>query len=144
MTDDGMSSLQIAKELRKVVSERTVRRWQHLYRSVGTIDLKIPPARRSARKLANSLAVSKGTIGRLIHDDLHLHFYHVTIQPNLKGEHKQGRVSFAYWIRKSLRKQDQEKILFFDEKYFELDGMYNRQNDRFILLVDRMLMNIKE
>ncbi|CAF2099119.1 unnamed protein product, partial [Rotaria magnacalcarata] len=43
MTDDGMSSLQIAKELRKVANERTVRRWQHLYRSVGTIDLKLQP-----------------------------------------------------------------------------------------------------
>ncbi|CAF4619152.1 unnamed protein product, partial [Rotaria magnacalcarata] len=91
--------------------------------------------RRSARKLANSLGVSKGAIGQIIHDDLHLHAYHVTIQPNLKDEHKQGRISFAYWVRKSLRKQDQEKILFFDEKYFELDGIYNRQNDRFILLV---------
>ncbi len=30
MTDDGMSSLQIAKQLRKVVSERTIRRWQYL------------------------------------------------------------------------------------------------------------------
>ncbi|CAF4881239.1 unnamed protein product [Rotaria socialis] len=114
MTDDDMSSLRIAKELRKVVSERTVRRWQHLYRSVGTIDLKIPP----------------GTIGGIIHDDLHLHVYHVTIQSNLKDEHKQGRVSFAYWVRKSLRKQDQEKILFFDEKYFELDGICNHQNGR--------------
>ncbi|CAF2059051.1 unnamed protein product [Rotaria magnacalcarata] len=130
MTDDGMSSLQIAKELRKVVSERTVRRWQILYRSVGTIDLKIPPARRSARKLANSLGVSKGTIGRIIHDDLHLHVYHATIQSNLKDEHKQGRISFAYWVRKSLRKQDQEKILLFLEKYFELDGTYNCENDR--------------
>ncbi|CAF4497109.1 unnamed protein product [Rotaria socialis] len=42
MTHDGMSSLQIAKQLRKVVSERTVRRWQHLYRSTDTIDLKTP------------------------------------------------------------------------------------------------------
>ncbi|CAF2075237.1 unnamed protein product [Rotaria magnacalcarata] len=54
-------------------------------------------ARRSARKLANSLGVSKGTIGRIIHDDLHLHVYHATIQSNLKDEHKQGRISFAYW-----------------------------------------------
>ncbi|CAF2141132.1 unnamed protein product [Rotaria magnacalcarata] len=130
MTDDGMSSLHIAKELRKVVSERTVRRWQILYRSVGTIDLKIPPGRRSARKLANSLGVSKGAIGRIIHDDLHLHVYHVTIQSSLKDEHKQGRISFAYWVRKSLRKQNHQKFLFFDEKYFELDGIYNRQNDR--------------
>ncbi|CAF3301043.1 unnamed protein product [Rotaria socialis] len=113
MTDDGISSLHIAKELRKVANERTVRRWQHLYRSVGTIDLKIPPGRRSARKLTNSLDVSKGTIGRIIHDDLHLHVYHVKIQQNLKDDHKQARVSFAYWVRKSLRKQDQNKNRIF-------------------------------
>ncbi|CAF4365470.1 unnamed protein product [Rotaria magnacalcarata] len=57
--------------------------------------------RRSARKLASPLGVSRGTIGRTIHDDLHLHAYHITIQPNLKDEHKQERISFAYWVRKS-------------------------------------------
>jgi transposase len=41
-TNDGMTSIQIAKQLRKVVSERTVRRWQHLYRTTGEIDLKAP------------------------------------------------------------------------------------------------------
>ena len=56
--------------------------------------------------------------------------YHVTIQPNLKDEHKQRRVSFTYWIRKSLRKNDREKILFSNENYFELDNIYSRQNYR--------------
>ncbi|CAF4444585.1 unnamed protein product [Rotaria sp. Silwood2] len=151
MTDDGMSSLQIAKQLRKVVSERTARRWQHSYRSTSTIDLETPAgrpriirtknlirkvknrfiykSRQSARKLANLLGISKGTIGCIIHDNLHLHAYHVTIEPNLNYEHEQRRVSFAYWVRKWLRKKDREKILFTDEKYFELDGIFNRQND---------------
>lgn len=152
MTDDGMSSLQIAKDLRKVVSERTVRRWQHLYKTTGAIDLNKPTGRpkiirtkslirkvkdmfirknrRSARKLGEKLGISKGTMGRLIHDDLHLHAYRVRIEPYLNDEHKRQRMSFAYWVRRSLRKKDRERILFTDEKYFELGGIFNRQNDR--------------
>ncbi|CAF1356295.1 unnamed protein product, partial [Rotaria magnacalcarata] len=45
MTDDGISSRQIAKELRNVVSDRTVRRWQHLYKRTGSIDLNVPNGR---------------------------------------------------------------------------------------------------
>jgi transposase len=40
MIDDDMSSLQNAKQLGNVVSERTVRRWQNLYKETGEIDLK--------------------------------------------------------------------------------------------------------
>ncbi len=69
-------------------------------------------------------------MGRIIHDDLHLHSYHVIIEPKLHDEHKQRKISFSYWVRKSLRKRDWEKILFTDEKYFELGGIFNRQNDR--------------
>ncbi|CAF4582015.1 unnamed protein product [Rotaria socialis] len=134
MAHDGMSSLQIAK-LRKVVSERTVRRWQHLYRSTDTIDLKTPADRpriiltkrfirkvknrfiykgpQSARKLANSLGISKETIGRIIHEDFHLHVYRVTIESNLNDEHKQRRESFTYWVRKFLRKKDREENLIY-------------------------------
>ncbi|CAF5008323.1 unnamed protein product, partial [Rotaria socialis] len=129
MTHDGMSSLQIAKQLRKVVSERTVRRWQHMYRSTDTIDLKTPAGRPRIIR-TKSLIRKKGTIGRIIHEDLHLHAYRVIIEPNLNDEHKQRRVSFTYWVRKFLRKKDREKILFTDEKYFELGGIFNRQNDR--------------
>ncbi|CAF4646770.1 unnamed protein product [Rotaria magnacalcarata] len=62
--------------------------------------------------------------------DLHLHAYHVTIQPNIQDDHKQRSKSFAYWARKSLRKKDHGLILFTDEKYFGMDGIYNRQNER--------------
>ncbi len=62
--------------------------------------------RRSARKLAKPLGISKATMGRIIHDDLHLHSYNVIIEPKLHDEHKQRRISFSYWVRKSLRKRD--------------------------------------
>ncbi|CAF4393824.1 unnamed protein product, partial [Rotaria magnacalcarata] len=103
MTDDGISSRQIAKELRNVVSDRTVRRWQHLYKRTGSIDLNVPNGRP-----------------RIVR----------TKQLIQKDDHKQRRKSFAYWVRKSLRKKDHGSTLFTDEKYFGMDGIYNRQNDR--------------
>ncbi|CAF3055625.1 unnamed protein product [Rotaria sp. Silwood2] len=118
MIDDGMSPREIAKQLRKVVSDCTVRRWQHLYKTTGTIDLKTPAgelriirtknpiqkvkrrftykSRRSARQLAKSLRVFRRTMSRIIHEDLHLHAYHARTQPNLHDKHKQRRISFAY------------------------------------------------
>jgi hypothetical protein len=151
-TDDGISSVTIAQQLRQVVSSRTVRRWQDAYRRTGKIDLKNPPGRprivrtkhlvqkvknrlaykrrRSARKMGESLGVSKGTMSRIIKDDLHLHAYRITTEPNLNDAKKIRRTKFAYWVRRWLRKKDCEKILFSDEKYFSINGIFNRQNDR--------------
>jgi hypothetical protein len=69
-------------------------------------------------------------MGRIVREDLYLHAYHVTTQPNLHDEHKQRRISFAYWVRKSLRKKGHYQIVLTDEKYFGLDGIFNRHNDR--------------
>ncbi len=44
---------------------------------------------RSERKLAESLGISKRTINCIIHDNLHLHAYHIKIEPNLHDEYKQ-------------------------------------------------------
>ena len=38
--DDGMSLVQIAKHLRNVVSQRTIRRWKNLYKERDEMDLK--------------------------------------------------------------------------------------------------------
>ena len=152
MTDDGLSSRQIAQQLRNVVTKSTVQRWQALYRKMNKIDLEKPPGRpkdvrtknvirkvkerlkrkprQSARKLAKRLDISERSMNRIIKDDLHLHAYHVTIEPKLSDLHKKQRLSFAYWVRKNLRIEDHRKILFSDEKYFSMDGIYNRQNDR--------------
>ena len=42
---------------------------------------------------------------------------------------KNKRITFAYWVRRTLTKADIQKILFSDEKYFTLNGIFNRQND---------------
>ena len=36
----------------------------------------------------------------------------------------------ANWLRHNFRKEDTLRILFSDEKMFDLDGMYNVQNGR--------------
>ncbi len=160
MIDEGLTSVQISKQLRNVVSERTIRRWQSLYESTGEIDLKSPPGRtrivrtatlikkvkerlvlkgrQSARRLAKSLNISRGTMFRIIKDDLRLRAYRVTTQPRLNEDQKRRRVSFAYWVRKELRKEDHRRILFTDEKYFSIEGVFNRQNER-IYAVSRLV-----
>ena len=62
MIDDGMSSPQIAKQLRNVVSERTIRQWTSLYKRAGKIDsqkstgrLRIVRTRNLIQKLKSDL-----------------------------------------------------------------------------------------
>ena len=51
-------------------------------------------------------------------------------EPMLIDEHKAKRLKFANWLRTNFRKEDTMKILFSDEKLFDIDGIYNSQNDR--------------
>ena len=39
-------------------------------------------------------------------------------------------MTFAHWVRRELRKEDHRRILFSDEKYFSVEGVFNRQNER--------------
>ena len=43
---------------------------------------------------------------------------------------KQKRLKFVNWVRTNFRKEDTMKTLFSDEKLFDIDGIYNSQNDR--------------
>ncbi len=45
MGDDGTSSVQIGKQSRNLLSQRTVKRWQNLYKETDAIDLKAPSGR---------------------------------------------------------------------------------------------------
>ena len=55
--------------------------------------------------------------------------YKKTVEPLLKDEHKAQRKKFVNWARKKFRKEDTMRILFSDEKMFDLDGIYNSEND---------------
>ena len=56
--------------------------------------------------------------------------YKKTVEPLLKDEHKAQRKKFANWARKKFRKEEIMRIVFSDEKMFDLDGIYNSENDR--------------
>lgn len=148
----GQSPSQISKDLCNAISERTVREWKSRYLKTDEIHLKKPPglvrtvrtkntiakvkktfqrkARQSVHKMACQLGISERSLRRIVKEDLGLHAYRITIQPKLTDAHKQARITFAYWVRRSLTKAFIRKILFSDEKYFTVDGIFNRQNDR--------------
>ena len=44
--------------------------------------------------------------------------------------------NFANWLRTNFRKEDTMRMFFSDGKFFDIDGVYNSQNDR-VWAVDR-------
>ncbi len=66
----------------------------------------------------------------IIREDLNLRPYRITTRPKLSNDKKKQRLSFAYQVQKFLKKEDHGKILFTDEKYFSVEGVFNQQNER--------------
>ncbi|CAF4593997.1 unnamed protein product, partial [Didymodactylos carnosus] len=117
-----------------------------LIRTTGTIQkvksrLKCKK-RVSSRKLASELDISRRSVQRILQNDLGLRAYKKIIEPFLTDTQKANRIKFANWIRNNFRKEETLKFLFSDEKYFDLNGMYNSQNDR-IWAVNRAQANKK-
>jgi hypothetical protein len=52
--------------------------------------------RRSARQLAKSFGVTRGTMRLIIREDLNLRPYRITTRPKLSNDKKKQRLSFAY------------------------------------------------
>lgn len=149
---EGCSGNQIYQNLRGVVSRRTIFYWLKSFRNTGEINLRSPPgcpklvrskaliqkvkqrlSRKklvSARNLAKTMQVSRSTIRRIIKDDLGYKAYVKRVAPKLTDRQKSKRKSFGIWVQKNIRKSMTKKILFSDEKRFDLNGMYNRQNER--------------
>ena len=66
---------------------------------------------------------------RILRQDLKMKPYKITVESLLKDEHKAQRKEFANWVREKFREEDTMRILFSDENMFDLDGIYNSQND---------------
>ena len=149
---NGDGSTQIFRDLCGTVSLSTIERWCKSVRETGGIALFKSTGRPrtirtkesiqkvenrlkqrktvSSRKLARELGISRTSVRRILKNDLGLHAYKVQNEPSLTDEHKQKRIHFADWVRKNFRKEDTMRILFSDEKMFDIDGIYNSQNDR--------------
>ena len=67
---------------------------------------------------------------RIFRKDLKMKLYNITVEPLPKDEHKAQRKKVANWARKKFQKVDTIRILFSDEKMFDLDGIYSSKNDR--------------
>ncbi|CAM4746049.1 unnamed protein product [Rotaria magnacalcarata] len=161
---NGDGSQKIFEDLSGSVSLPTIERWYRSIRQTGCITLSKSTGRPktirtkaaiqkvkhrlnkrksvSSRKLVRELSISRTSVRRILKDDLGLHAYKVQNEPMLTDEHKEKRIQFANWIRNNFRKEDTMRILFSDEKMFDIDGVYNSQNDR-IWAVDRSEADIK-
>lgn len=155
---NGKTPKEIFVELENAVSLRTIERWLKLIRESGSIELHTSTGRKrtarsktnirttkrlvkgkkrvTVRKLAEKLGTSVMSAQRILTKDLRLKPYKIRTEPNLSDEQKRRRVSFYHWWKNWFRKSDVEKILFSDEKKFNVDGVYNSQNDR-IWAIDR-------
>lgn len=162
--EKGEAPKKIFQDLNGAVSYRTIERWCKMIRESGTIDLSRPPGchrtvrtkaaiqkikkrvkggkKISCRKLAQEMDISFSSVRRILKNDLQLRAYKKITEPLLKDDQKEQRKKFANWVRKKFRKDDTMRILFSDEKMFDLDGIYNSQNDR-IWAVDREDANQK-
>ena len=92
--------------------------------------------RLSTRKFAIELEVSRSSVQRMLKDDPGCQAFKKRIEPLMTHIQKGKRKTFANWIRTNFNKEQTLKISFSHEKMFDLDGMYNAQNDR-VWTVDR-------
>ena len=84
----------------------------------------------SARKLSMGLGISATSARRILKVDLGLKPYKKVIEPSLSDDQKIKRKKFANWVRNNFRKEETMRILFSEEKFLDIDGVYNSQNDR--------------
>ena len=76
------------------------------------------------------MRISRISAQRILKDDLKLKSYRIKVQPKISEDQKPKRLQFANTIRTNFRKEDTLTFLFSDEKMFDIDGVYNSQNER--------------
>ncbi len=75
------------------------------------------------RKLASELNISNESVVKLLKQDLGHCSYRKRVEPALTDVEKAKRLKFANWLRHNFRKDDTLRILFSNEKMFDLDGI---------------------
>ena len=150
--ESGDGPMKIFRDLGGQLSITAIKRWIKMIRKDGAIHLATPPGRPrstrtkavvkkvksrlkgkkaiSIRKLASELDINRESVRRILREDLRLRPYKKTIQPFMTDTHKEKRRAFCKWVLKNFNHRHSMRILFSDEKIFDLDGMYNSQNDR--------------
>ena len=89
-----------------------------------------PKGKVSLRILAKELQMSKTSARRILIDDLGYRPHKIIQEPVSTDEQKENRKKFAHWVKNNFKESDVSKWLFSDEKFFDIDGVYNNQNNR--------------
>ena len=76
------------------------------------------------------MRISRTSAQRILKDHLKLKSCRIKVQPKISEDQKAKRLKFANWIRTNFRKENTLRFLFSDEKMFDIDGVYNSQNQR--------------
>ena len=79
----------------------------------------------SSRKLARALGISRNSVQRILKNDLKLQTHKMRSESMLTDEHKAKRLKFENWVRIHFRKEDTMKILFSNEKLFDIEKIDN-------------------
>ena len=141
----------IFRDLCGVVSLSTIKRWCNMIDKTGRRKLCYSTSRKrsarcmdtickakrmlknkklmSAGKMATKLNVSDASMRRILKSDLQCKPYKIIDEPRIEEVQKRKRKTFTNWIRTNYRKNETMNFVFSGEKYFDLDGVYNRQND---------------
>ena len=149
---NGDGPTKIFRDLSGALCLKTVKRWCKMIDQTGTVSTsrlsgcpriirtstnteKVKNrlkggGRVSARKLLKELKLFSTRIQRILKDDLRYFSYKITIKPFLTDAHKAERKGFSSWVPSKFRKEQTMRILFSDEKLFDIDIVYSVQNDR--------------
>ena len=150
--ENGDGPAKIFRDLGGVFSKRTIPLWIKMIKGTGSVNLLKPPGRprtirtktnikkaklrlaqkkrTSTRELAAEMCISRTSTRRILRKDLGYFPYTKIKQPKLTDLQKKKRVQFVNWILNYYTKDNIGRWLLSDEKFFDLDGVYNSQNNR--------------
>jgi transposase len=136
-----------------VPSRNTILRWVDNLRTTGSIVKKKPPGptktartpdniervrealtrspRRSARRHARELNLSRESVRTILKKDLAFHPYKMCIVQQLKATDYEQREDFAVRMQVLLEEHENSIIIMSDEAHFHLNGEVNKQNFRY-------------
>lgn len=99
--------------------------------AVRVLVLRSP--RRSVRKQAAAVRLSRESVRRILHFDLKCHPYKLQIVQELKENDHQLRLEFCQQIMTNINEDNEflDKLWMSDEAHFHLTGYVNKQNYRY-------------
>ena len=93
--------------------------------------LRLTKKRRAlTRKLTTEMCISRTSPRRILRKNLDYFPYKKVKQPKLTKLQKKKTVKFANWISNHYIKDETRRWFFSDENFFDLNEVYDSQNDR--------------